>query len=88
MPLICHLAAWKLDMMHFGFADKNREELQDLVPQPKHKKPKTDIPSRRTTRSQGHEEAHKQEEQKKQETEDAAATWKKILEEHHREKEA
>ena len=26
MPLICHLAAWKLDKTSFGFADRNRAE--------------------------------------------------------------
>ena len=27
VPLICHLAAWKLDRTTFGFADRNRAEL-------------------------------------------------------------
>ena len=37
MPLICHLAAWKLDKATFGFAYRNRVELQELVPQPEPK---------------------------------------------------
>ena len=31
MPLICHLAAWRLDRHNFGFADRSRQELQELV---------------------------------------------------------
>ena len=43
MPLMCHLAAWKLDRNNFGFADRNRAELQELVPQPEAKKPKDEV---------------------------------------------
>ena len=63
MPLICHLAAWKLDKTNFGFADRRRAELQELVPQPEPKKQKAKMATQRTTRSQKHEEASKKEEQ-------------------------
>ena len=88
MPLICHLAAWKLDRHSFGFADRNRIELQDLAPQPDLKKQRVEINTARTTRSQAAKEAEQPEEQHKREEEAAAETWKKISEEHHREKEA
>ena len=88
MPLICHLTAWKLDKTNFGFADRNKAKLQELVPQPEPKKQKVEVPSQRTTRSQKQEEAIKQEKQRKQEEEEAAATWKRISEEHHKGKEA
>ena len=88
MPLICHLTAWKLDKTNFGFADRNKAKLQELVPQPEPKKQKVEMPSQRTTRSQRQEETAKQENQRKQEEEEAIATWQRISKEHHREKEA
>ena len=51
IPLICHLAAWKLDKTTFSFADRNRAELQELAPQPEMKKPKTEVVAPRITRS-------------------------------------
>ena len=56
MPLICHLAAWRLDKITFGFADRNRAELQELVPQPELKKPKVEVAAQGTTRSQKKEQ--------------------------------
>ena len=52
MPLICHLAAWKLDKTVFGFANKSRVELQELVPQPEPKKQKLELVARIAKRSQ------------------------------------
>lgn len=88
MPLISHLAAWKLDKTTFGFADCNRAELQELVPQPESKKQKVEVVAQRTTRSQAREQTLQPEEQRKREEEEAAEKWKKISKEHHREKEA
>ena len=85
MPLICHLAAWKLDRHNFRFANRNRAELQELMPQPEPKKQKTELATSRITRSQKQEQP---EEQWKREEEEAAETRRKISEEHHREKEA
>ena len=85
MPLICHLAAWKLDRTNFGFADRNRVELQELAPQPEVKKQKVEVVASRITRSHKQEQP---EEQWKREEEEAAAAWKRISEEHHRDKEA
>ena len=85
MPLICHLAACKLERHNFGFADRNRAELQDLVPQPEQKKPKIEVAASRLTRSRAQEQP---EERKKREEEEAAEAWKKISEDHHRQKEA
>ena len=87
MPLICHLAAWKLDRSSFGFADRNRAELQELAPQPEFKKHKVEVSTVRTTQSQAAKHAEQPEEQRKREEEEAAQAWKKISEEHHREKE-
>ena len=33
IPLLYHLATWRLDRSRFGFADRNRQELQDIAPQ-------------------------------------------------------
>ena len=88
MPLICHLAAWKLEKTTFGFADRNGAELQELVPQPDLKKHKVEVGTARATRSQAAKGAEQPEEQCTREEEAAAETWKKISEEHHREKEA
>ena len=43
MPLICHLAAWKLDKATFGFVDRNRAELQELVLQLEPKKQRSKL---------------------------------------------
>ena len=86
MPLICHLAAWKLDRHNFGFADKSRAQLQELVPQPETKKTRVKAAAPRT-RSQKKEQPEQPEEQRKREEEEAAEKWKKISEEHHKEKE-
>ena len=67
MPLIYHLAAWRLDKTSFGFADRNRAELQELVPQPESKKPRVEATAQRITRSQKQEQPLKPEEQRKQE---------------------
>lgn len=89
MPLICHLAAWRLEKTTFGFADRSRAELQQLVPQPELKKHKVEVGASRTTRSQATKGAEQMDEKRKREKEEEAAqTWKKISEEHHREKEA
>ena len=87
MPLICHLAAWKLDRQNFGFANRSRAELQELVPQPEPKKTKIEVAAPRT-RSQKKDQLEQPEEQQKREEEEAAEKWKRISEEHHREKEA
>ena len=61
MPLICHLATWRLDRTQFGFADRSRAELQELVPQLDIKKPRVEEHSPRVTRSQKPEDAaHKE----------------------------
>ena len=78
MSLICHLAAWKLDKTNFGFVDRRRAELQELVLQPEPKKQKAEMATQRTTRSQKHEEASKKEEQRKQEEVEAADQWRRI----------
>ena len=83
-----HLAAWKLDRSSFGFADRNRAELQELAPQPELKKHKVEVSTVRTTRSQAAKEAEQPEEQRKREEEAVAETWRKISEEHRKEKEA
>ena len=88
MPLICHLATWKLDRTSFGFADRNRIELQDLAPQPDLKKQKVDVSTARTTRSQATKEAEQPDEQRKREEAEAADTWRRVSEEHRKEKEA
>ena len=88
MPLICHLAAWKLDKTTFGFADRNRMELQDLVPQPESKKLKVEVATQRTTRSHKQEQPLNPEEQRQKEEEEAVEKWKRITEEHRKEKEA
>ena len=56
MPLIYHLVAWKLDKKNFGFASKDKIELQELASKPKLKKVKVDPLVRKiATRSQGKE---------------------------------
>ena len=77
-----------MDRTHFGFADSNRAELQEIAPQPEVKKQKVELSTARTTRSQAAKEAEQPEEQWKREEEVAAETWKKISEEHRKEKEA
>ena len=88
MPLICHLAAWKLDKTTFGFADRNRAELLELAPQPEMKKPKIEVAAPRITRSQAQTPFLSTQEQCKREESEAAEQWRKITEEHHKEKEA
>ena len=66
MPLICHLAAWRLDRHNFGFADKSRAELQELVPQPEPKKTKVEVAAPRT-RSQKKDQPEQPEEQRRRE---------------------
>ena len=74
-----------MDRTTFGFADRNRAELQEIAPQPELKKQKVEVVVSRITRSHKQEQP---EEQWKREEEEAALTWRKISEEHHREKEA
>ena len=81
------LTAWRLNRHNFGFADKSRAELQDLVPQPEPKKQRIEVTVPRT-RSQGKEQPEQPEEQRRREEEEAVEAWRKISEEHHREKEA
>ena len=88
MPLIYHLVAWRLDKTSFGFANRNRAELQELVPQSESKKPRVEATAQRTTRSQKQEQPLKPEEQRKQEEDETVEKWQKITEEHHKEKEA
>ena len=88
MPLLCHLAAWKLNKTTFGFADRSRAELQELMPQPKPKKQKVEVATQRTTRSQAREQTLQHEDQCHKDKEEAAEKWKRITEEHCKEKEA
>ena len=87
MPLLCHLAMWKLDKTTFGFADKNRAELQELVTQPEPKKQRLELVARMATRSQAQEGVALPQDLKKQQEQEAVEKWRQIVEQHQQDKE-